>query len=43
MRALDGEDDGLDGPRGTLVDVAVIEAALNSNGAAVNLGKLAQV
>ena len=40
LRAVDGEDDGLDAPRGTLVDVAFIEAALNSNGAPVDLKKL---
>ncbi len=43
LAALDGEDDGLDGPRGTLVDVAFIEAALNSGGAPVDVGKLAQL
>ena len=43
LDALDGSDDGKDGPRGTLVDVAFIEAALNSDGAPVDLVKLAQV
>ena len=43
LEALDGKDDGLDGPRGTLVDVAFIEAALNSNGAPVDIGKLAEL
>ena len=41
LEALNGKDDGLDGPRGTLVDVAFIEAALNSDGAQVDIGKLA--
>ncbi|TFK86224.1 oxidoreductase family protein [Polyporus arcularius HHB13444] len=40
LRAVDGEDDGLDAPRGTLVDVAFIEAALNSKGTPVDLKKL---
>ena len=43
LRAIDGEDDGLDQPRGTIVDVAFIEAALNSDGAPVDLRQLAQV
>ena len=41
--AAEGNDDGIDGPRGTLVDVAFIQAALNSGGAPVDLEKLAQV
>ncbi|KAI0752608.1 oxidoreductase family protein [Daedaleopsis nitida] len=43
VRAIDGNDDGLDAPRGTLVDVAFIEAALNSNGEPVDLQKLAKM
>ncbi|KAI1786206.1 oxidoreductase family protein [Ganoderma leucocontextum] len=43
LEALDGKDDGLDGPRGTLLDVAFIEAALNSGGAPVDVAKLAQL
>lgn len=41
LRATEsGVDDGLDAPRGTLVDVAFIEAALKSEGAPVDLGAL---
>ncbi|OJT04040.1 hypothetical protein TRAPUB_5276 [Trametes pubescens] len=43
LRATDGSDDGVDDPRSTLVDVAFIEAALNSNGAPVDLVALAKV
>ncbi|CDO77447.1 hypothetical protein BN946_scf184857.g54 [Trametes cinnabarina] len=43
LRAIDGEDDGVDAPRGTLGDVAFIEAALNSDGAPVDLVELAKV
>lgn len=43
LRAIDGDDDGMDQPRGTLVDVAFIEAALNSNGAPIDLEELAKV
>ena len=43
LGAIEGSDDGIDGPRGTLVDVAFIQAALNSGGAPVDLEKLARV
>ncbi len=43
LRATDGSDDGVDDPRSNLVDVAFIEAALNSNGAPVDLVALAKV
>ncbi|KAI0634391.1 oxidoreductase family protein [Trametes polyzona] len=43
LHAIDGTDDGLDAPRSTLVDVAFIQAALNSNGSPVDLVELAQV
>ena len=43
LEALDGNDNGLDGPRGTLVDVAFIQAALNSDGAPIDVGELAQL
>ncbi|KAI8989027.1 oxidoreductase family protein [Trametes punicea] len=43
LQAIHGSDDGVDDPRGTLVDVAFIEAALNSNGAPVDLVELAKV
>ncbi|KAI0657622.1 oxidoreductase family protein [Cubamyces menziesii] len=43
LQAIDGSDDGIDHPRGTLVDVAFIQAALNSNGAPVDLVELAKV
>ncbi|KAJ2986039.1 hypothetical protein NUW54_g9927 [Trametes sanguinea] len=43
VQAIDGADDGVDDPRGTLVDVAFIEAALNSDGAPVDLVELAKV
>jgi predicted dehydrogenase len=38
--ALDGKDDGLGSPLGTLKDVAIIEAALTSGGALIDLEKL---
>lgn len=38
--ALDGKDDGLGSPLGALKDVAVIEAALTSDGKLIDLGKL---
>lgn len=38
--ALDGKDDGLGSPLGALRDVAVIEAALTSNGELIDLEKL---
>lgn len=38
--ALDGKDDGLGSPLGTLKDVAVIEAALTSGGELIDLEKL---
>ena len=42
--AIDGKDElGLGDPFGALRDVAFIEAALNSNGKLVDLGKLLQV
>ena len=43
LQAIDGSDDGVDHPRSTLVDVAFIEAALNSNGAPVDLVELSKV
>ncbi|KAI0357694.1 oxidoreductase family protein [Trametes cingulata] len=43
LRAIDGTDDGVDHPRGTLVDVAFIEAALNSHGSPVDIVELAKV
>ena len=38
--ALEGKEDGLGSPRGALQDVAIIEAALNSNGKLIDLEKL---
>lgn len=38
--ALEGKQDGLGDPRGALQDVAIIEAALKSNGELINLEKL---
>ncbi|KAH9851023.1 oxidoreductase family protein [Lenzites betulinus] len=43
LRATDGDDDGVDAPRSTLIDVAFIQAALNSAGAPVDLVELAKV
>ncbi|KAA1474590.1 NAD(P)-binding protein [Dentipellis sp. KUC8613] len=43
FRAVAGQDDGLQGPRDALQDVAVIEAALNSDGKPVDLAALATV
>ncbi|OCH90165.1 oxidoreductase family protein [Obba rivulosa] len=40
LDAVAGTDDGIGSPRGALSDVAFIEAALNSNGAPVDLLKL---
>jgi predicted dehydrogenase len=37
---IKGTDDGLGSPRGALQDVAIIEAALNSQGSVVDLQKL---
>ncbi|KAH9947758.1 oxidoreductase family protein [Amylocystis lapponica] len=41
-RAINGQDDGFGTPRGALNDVAFIQAALNSNGAPIDLEKLVQ-
>jgi len=38
--ALEGKDDGLGDPLGALKDVAIIQAALNSNGQPIDLEKL---
>lgn len=38
--ALEGKEDGLGSPRGALLDVAVIQAALNSGGELIDLEKL---
>ncbi|KAH9924981.1 oxidoreductase family protein [Epithele typhae] len=43
LAAVRGEDDGINGPRGALADVAFIEAALNSGGKEVDLLELAKV
>ncbi|KAI0649809.1 oxidoreductase family protein [Trametes meyenii] len=43
LGAIDGTDDGIDAPRSTLVDVAFIEAALNSGGAPVDVVELSKV
>ncbi|KAI0708573.1 oxidoreductase family protein [Earliella scabrosa] len=40
LEAVEGREDGVDEPRGTLADVAFIEAALNSDGKPVDLVKL---
>lgn len=42
LEAAEGADDGLDDPRGTLWDVAFIEAALGSDGKPVDLVKLVE-
>lgn len=42
FKAIDGEDDGFGQPGNALKDVAFIQAALNSNGAPVDLVKLVQ-
>ena len=39
-KEVEGREDGVDEPRGTLADVAFIEAALNSDGKPVDLVKL---
>ena len=40
VNAINGSDDGLGTPQGALRDVAFIEAALNSKGAAIDVDKL---